>query len=264
MEKKLFPTPHADINTVLHEFEVDIQSILRDQFVGLYLCGSLALGDFDPHTSDIDFIVLTQKEISDHQFKALRELHARFNQNNSTWGKKIEAVYIPLDALHPHPSTSSLYPQIEKGTALARIPLEIGWAFQRYTLREYGIAVVGPSPHSLVDPVDQLELRQAAATIIRMWQEQAQHDPSWLKWARIISSQAFIVLTLCRIRYSLHTGSVTSKPAAVRWAQAVYGPRWNPLINRALAGIHNDQESSDNDLSEMMAFLNDSALLVNV
>ena len=263
MEDILFPTPNADINNVLQGFVVDIQSILRDQFVGLYLYGSLALGDFDPLTSDIDFIVLTQKEITDHQFTALCELHAHFDQNNSTWGKKIEAAYIPLDAFHHHPTASSLYPQIEKGTVLTRTPLEIGWAFQRYILREYGITVVGPSPHSLIDPVDPLEMRQTAANIIRMWQEQSRYDPSWLEWARIISSQAFIVLTLCRIRYSLQTGSVTSKLAAARWAQAVYGPRWNLLIDRALAGQHNEQESSDDDLSEMLAFLNDSALLCN-
>ena len=30
--------------------------------------------------------------------------------------------------------------------------------------------------------------------------------------------RAYAVLTMCRIRYTLHTGTVTSKPQAARWA----------------------------------------------
>jgi Aminoglycoside adenylyltransferase, C-terminal domain/Nucleotidyltransferase domain len=256
------PTAYAEINAVLQEFVNAIRAILRDQLVGLYLYGSLALGSFDPLTSDIDFIVLTQGEIPDDRFSALREMHARFDQNASTWSKKIEAAYVPLAALNSCPSTAAVYPQIEKGTALVRMPLEAGWAFQRTILREHGIAVAGPAPTSLVDPVEPVEMRQAAAAIIRAWQDQAEHDPSWIEWARITSSQAFLVLTLCRIRFSLETGAVTSKAAAARWVQKAHGRRWGRLIERALAGVQDENAGSDNDLDETLTFLNDSARLL--
>ena len=41
------PTPHADLNGVLHEFVTRNQAALGDNFIGAYLQGSLAVGDFD-------------------------------------------------------------------------------------------------------------------------------------------------------------------------------------------------------------------------
>jgi hypothetical protein len=263
MEKLLFPTRFTDVNSVLQEFIVHIRSILGDKFVGLYLYGSLALGDFDPHTSDIDFIVLTREEISDELFSNLQEMHSRFDQGNSSWAGKIEAAYIPLDALNHPGSFSALYPQIEKGTKLVHAALEAGWAFQRQTLYERGVIVAGPPPLSLIDPVTMVEMEQAAAVLLGDWLEQSQKDPSWIAWARQRVNQAFIVLTLCRIRYSLASGSVASKPESARWAQASLGSRWSFLIRHSLASPANDEEVTDTELVETLAFLQDTVLLVS-
>jgi predicted nucleotidyltransferase len=55
MEKS--PTPYPELNRVLKALVEGIQSILKDNFVGAYLQGSFAVGDFDIH-SDVDFIAL--------------------------------------------------------------------------------------------------------------------------------------------------------------------------------------------------------------
>ena len=59
MLEPLHPTPYAGVNAVLHHFLASIQAIVGSHFRGMYLSGSLALGDFDPRSSDIDFIVVT-------------------------------------------------------------------------------------------------------------------------------------------------------------------------------------------------------------
>ena len=41
-----FPTPYPEVNTVLLDLLSQLQAILGDRFVGLYLYGSLASGDF--------------------------------------------------------------------------------------------------------------------------------------------------------------------------------------------------------------------------
>lgn len=262
MKNSPSPTAYADVNFVLQEFVESIQSILGEQFVGLYLYGSLAIGDFDPETSDIDFLVLTRDEIPDDEFDALREMHTLFNKSGSTWSDRIEAAYIPLLALKEPTSPSALYPQIERGTDLIRSPLEIGWAFQRHTLWEHGVTVSGPAIHDLIDPVDSEEIRRSAAAIIGGWQEQSRDDPSWIAWAHQRGSQVFLVLTLCRIRYSLEMGHVASKPAAARWVEAAFGPRWSPLIERALTSPHDEQEMPEADYQEMLAFLEETALVL--
>jgi hypothetical protein len=61
----------------------------------------------------------------------------------------------------------------------------------------------GPDPRQLLDAVNSDEMRRAAAAIARSWLEQAHQDPAWLVWLRPRKHQAFVVLTLCRLLYTL-------------------------------------------------------------
>ena len=45
-------TPYEDVNLILNLLLANVQEVLTNQFIGLYLYGSLATGDFDPKTSD--------------------------------------------------------------------------------------------------------------------------------------------------------------------------------------------------------------------
>ncbi|MCU0488821.1 MAG: DUF4111 domain-containing protein [Anaerolineales bacterium] len=75
---------------------------------------------------------------------------------------------------------------------------------------------MGPQPRAWIDRIESGEMRQAAATISSGWMEQSTQDPDWIAWARQQNSLSFIVLTLCRLLYSLGTSQVASKPAAAR------------------------------------------------
>lgn len=241
-------TLYPDVNAVLREFQMRTQTILGRQFKGMYLYGSLALGDFDPQGSDLDLIVVTDGDVDEAQFAALREMHAQFAESGSLWAKRIEAAYIPVSALNHAAPTDGRYPQIEKGGTLVNEPLEIGWAFQRETLREYGVVLMGPEPRTLIDPVDPKNLRRAMMAIAGGWLDQARHDPDWLVWVRQRDAQAFVVLTLCRFLYWLDSGRLASKPAAGRWAQTVLEAGWTEWIERSLAGQHDDTGTPDSDV----------------
>jgi hypothetical protein len=43
------PTPYPDVNAILNVLLAAVRAILGNQFVGFYLYGSLASGDFDSH-----------------------------------------------------------------------------------------------------------------------------------------------------------------------------------------------------------------------
>ena len=53
--KTISPTSHADVNEILNLLFANVKEILQDHFIGMYLFGSLANGDFDQH-SDIDVL----------------------------------------------------------------------------------------------------------------------------------------------------------------------------------------------------------------
>ena len=59
------PARCPDVDTVVEGFSACVQTILKDHFVGMYLYGSLALGDFDSQGSDIDYIVVTDTTLSE-------------------------------------------------------------------------------------------------------------------------------------------------------------------------------------------------------
>jgi predicted nucleotidyltransferase len=55
------PTPYPDLNQVLQELLKRVGAPRSDKFVGLYLQGSFAVGEFDEH-SDVDFIVVITRD----------------------------------------------------------------------------------------------------------------------------------------------------------------------------------------------------------
>jgi hypothetical protein len=252
------PTAYPDVNEALREFLASVRAILERRLLGMYLVGSLAVGDFDPAMSDLDIIVVTAGALSDDRIAALREWHTRFGASSSPWAERLEVVYIPLDDLR-HPASSAVsYPQVERDRPFFVEPLEPGWSVQRYTLREHGVVIAGPYPHDQLDAVDPDEMRRDGAIIVHTWLDQAERDPTWLDWARPRPYFAFVVATLCRLLYTLETGGVASKPAATHWAQETLESQWGDFIARSWEARHENGETPQNDLETLVAFVRDT------
>src|SRR3712207_5798119 len=93
------PTGYGDVNAVLRKVLSSARATLGQHFVGMYLYGSLAGGDFDPQTSDIDFVVVTADELPAEMASVLEAMHARIAAGGSKWAPKLEGAYIPRRAL---------------------------------------------------------------------------------------------------------------------------------------------------------------------
>jgi len=242
------PTPYPDVNAVLHVLLSGVQTILGNHFIGMYLSGSLASGDFAPQRSDIDFIVVTADELPDEMLPALEAMHARITASGLKWATKLEGSYIPQHALRRYDPTDAQHPCINEGNfCVARHGSD--WVIQRHIIREQGVVVAGPAPHTLIDPVLPNELRRAALATLREWWSPMLHDPARLHSRRY---QAFAILTMCRALYTLEYGIVVSKSVAARWAQETLGERWAALIERALAWPCDPQPD---EMGETLAFV---------
>ena len=249
------PTPYPDVNAVVRELLTSLQAILGAKLRGMYLLGSLALGDFHPQASDLDLIIVTVGALSDETVASLRELHRRFDHSASAWATRLDAIYIPQEVVQEAFPTAARYPILEWPGLLALEPLEDGWSIQRYTLREYGIVVSGPDPRSLLDPVNPDDLRQASAAVVERWRDQAHRDRKWIAWLRAPANLTFVVLTLSRLLYTLETGSVTSKPAAARWAERTLPSRWSGLLGHATTGQHAADDEPEDEVTNTLALL---------
>jgi nucleotidyltransferase-like protein len=157
-----YPTPYPDVNAIVDILQSNVQSIIGDHFIGMYLDGSLTSGDFD-QDSDIDFVVVTDDEISSDIFLALQALHEHIAEMDSPWAIQLEGSYISLRTLRRYDPAHTMYPNIERGSGerLKMVQHDEAWAVHRYILRERGIVLAGPDPQTLIDPVSPDDLRQA-------------------------------------------------------------------------------------------------------
>ena len=234
---------------MLHALLSGVQTVLGDRFVGLYLYGSLASGDFDHQRSDIDFLVVTADVLPDEMLPALEEMHARLTASGSKWAAKLEGSYIPQHALRRYNPNAAPCPCINEGKFyLARHGSD--WIIQRHILREHGVAAMGPALQTMIDPVQPDDLRRAVLGILREWWAPMLDQPDH----RLHGSeyQAYAAFTMCRALYTLQHGAVVSKPVAARWAQAALGERWAALIERAVAWPRDPQPDR---LAETLDFI---------
>jgi hypothetical protein len=243
------PTPYPDVNVVLHVLLSSMQTVLGNHFIGLYVHGSLASGDFDPQRSDIDFVVVTADELPDEMLPALEAMHARIAASGLKRATKLEGSYIPQHALRRHDPARAQHPALRVDGSFGVDQHGSDWVIQCHTIREQGIVMAGPAPQTLIDPLHPNDLQQAALATLRGWWSQQLHNPVRLHSREY---QAYAVLTMCRTLYTLQYGTVVSKPVAARWAQEALGERWTAVIERALAWRHDAQPD---DMKETLALI---------
>jgi predicted nucleotidyltransferase/DNA-binding transcriptional MerR regulator len=239
-------TPHAEVNEVLQELMEGLSAILGSQLAGVYLYGSLTSAEFD-RQSDIDVLVATRDEMSDEVFATLAAMHDKIAAGDSWCATQLEVAYVPVQTLRRYDAKNSVYPHMDRGNG-ERLQRKEHWSdcvVQRHVLRERGITLVGPDP-ALIDPVSEDDLRQAMRDLLSRWGESLLSDPSQLERR---GSQSYVVLSICRMLYTLETGAVASKRQAADWATTILDDKWVSLVDRAWAGRQNpDSEATLEDV----------------
>jgi hypothetical protein len=251
------PTLYADVNALLQTLLERVQVILGDHFIGMYLDGSLTNDAFD-QASDIDFIVVTDDQVAGDLFLALQAMHEQIATMNARWGIQLEGSYISQPALRRYDPTQALHPNIERGTGerLKMVHHDAAWVIHRSIVRERGITLAGPAPHTLIDPISPADVQQAMRSMLPGWAASLLQNPAQLAYR---GYQSYVVLTLCRVRHTLHAGTIVSKQVAARWAQEALDARWQALIERALAGRHApDSEASAADINGTLELIRDT------
>jgi predicted nucleotidyltransferase len=245
------PTPYPDVNAVLRALESELRTILGPRFLGMYLSGSLAMGDFD-ESSDIDVLVVTTDVLPEEVVCALVKMHERFSVTYPRWGVELGVSYIPQQAVRRYDPADDLHPYIGRGESLRLEEHGREWDIQRHVIRERGIVLAGPHPRTLIDPLGPDDIRRAVLETL------------WESWPQRFSEpnklhprgyRSYIVLTGCRMLYTLEYGSVASKPVAAWWAQEALGARWAVLIAWAVEARRDPHSGELDNLREVQEFI---------
>ncbi|GHO70071.1 streptomycin 3''-adenylyltransferase [Ktedonobacter sp. SOSP1-52] len=232
------PTIPTTIPTLLDALLLGVQQMLGQNLVGLYLRGSLAMGDFDPLASDVDFFAVTEHLLTEAEFTDLTTMHDTLAKLPNPYAKHLEGAYIPRVSVRRFTLGERL-PTLFRQEQLKWYEHDYNWVLERWVVREHGLTLCGPAPTTLVDPISATDLREAVR--LRM--------PEWLRWANQpddpdwqlhLGQKAYVIQTMCRALCTLATGTLPSKPQAVAWALATLPEPWHSTVEHSQAW-HNKQ-----------------------
>jgi len=259
-------TDYHELDKVFYELAEAYKKALGDNFVGLYIQGSLAVGDFDM-TSDVDFEVIINRELTSEELDKIQKVHTIFRNRDSRWVQHLEYSFFPLPKFIQH---SSRYENgkindseerklwyFDNGARIMEKSDHDNTLVVRWEVREKGITVLGPDPKTLIRPITPNDLRREIKEFHVGWIPGfiANPDP----WKNRFY-QVFFVLHFSRALQDLEEGRITSKKEGIEWAKKNLDPTWHDLIDyswneRKDENISIDQSANPQRWEETLEFV---------
>ena len=215
---------------------------------GLYVTGSVALGDFRPRTSDIDFVAVTvNPPDATGAIAALRRAHRRLR---TRWPRPyFDGRYVTWDDLAHDPAAIGRRAYSYEGRFHARSsgPADpVTW----HTIAQHGVACRGPAPADLAIRVDAEKLAQwTLHNLESYWRPLLDRSSRFLNRQSAIALTSYgavwIVLGVSRLHYTLATGEICSKEAAGRYALQTFPEQWHAVLNESLRIRRADRARAD-------------------
>jgi len=233
-DTKIPDHPYPELRKVLRLFVDELAAELRENLVGIYLVGSIASGDFDAD-SDIDFLVVTNTELTEAEMQPLQEIQRKVYEINCYPAQHLEGSYISLSDLNNWNivGEKNLFYFDNGSTTYEQSTHDNQWHV-RWILRECGITLLGEKPENIMQPIptDGLakEMKMAMHQEMQGFEKELHSSRNF--WNSRFG-QSFFVLTYCRMLQTLHTGTVQSKKAAAEWAKQFVDQKWVTLIDQA-------------------------------
>ena len=243
------PEPIPDLARSVVDRYLDLADHhLPERLVGLYLVGSIALGDFAPGRSDVDFVAVLDDPASDATIDALETVHAAVDAFGDL--PKLDGFYVSHSAFAGEPESANPVAFhvdnrfVGSGECFELNP--VTWA----TLSRHGVAVRGAPATSLGISVTHERLaRWCAANLRSYWTGYAARtrdliaavEPGSDIPAELIGDLlAWAVTGPPRLHHTIVTGEIASKSGATRWALDVYADGWHDLLEAALRVTRHD------------------------
>lgn len=225
-----YPAVSAVVNA-LHD---QLVGILGDGLTGLYVSGSLAVGDFDERISDIDAIAVVTSPLDHSHLTRIDQAHHAVVDRFPDWDDRLEVLYVDREELAQRGAAAYPVAVISPGEPFHRLappmsPSDDEWLLDWRALRESAIAVRGPAPGQLLNRISEEQTRERIRKDLQQWPERI--DRSTVRHA---GWQAYAILTVCRGACALATGQTVSKLTAATWAKTAW-PDHAELIERAIA-----------------------------
>lgn len=216
---------------IIDKFVVTTKEIIGTELTGIYLHGSFTMGCFNPNKSDIDLIVIIEKNISNIQKMELMKQIILLNQQAPAKGLEISLVkkeycnpftYPTPFELHFSPMHLQWFHDNPQDYVEKMKGEDIDLAAHFTIIHKYGIALCGEKIEDVFADVPQQNYIHSICCDIK----NAQDD--------ILKQPIYITLNLCRVLAFLIDGLYLSKKDGGKWAMEHLLPEYHSLISNAM------------------------------
>jgi predicted nucleotidyltransferase len=215
---------------------------LPGQVVGIYLVGSVALGDYRPGRSDIDTVTVLRRELNQADDESLVHVHDAVSEGARENAPAYDTTYVPLSWLTKAPDPDAVTPfsldgRLRLGEAAPQL-VPVTWLELTRSVR-----VLGPDPRTLAVFLDDAALRTWTLGNLQGYWARTAADARAAVQSRPVDAPArgdgvtWLVLGAPRLHATLATGEVISKSTAGEYA-AQQWPHFAELARRCVDWRH--------------------------
>jgi Nucleotidyltransferase domain len=203
---------------------------------GLYLGGSVALGDYRPGWSDVDFVAVVSRPLQPEDVRFLNGVHAELD---ARFAPHYDGVYVERSALADPPVSEEEAPHALGGAFRESQACPALNPVTWIELRDHGVAIRGPAPAELVPPLDpgfvrawlleNLQTYWLGIAVLREAAVAGSDDREPFETGPMLWG----TLGPPRLHHTLASGSIVSKTEAGRYVGAAF-PAWADLGERCV------------------------------
>jgi predicted nucleotidyltransferase len=236
-----------DTKLFLDRLTILFQDELRDNLIGIYLHGSLAMGCYNPHKSDIDFLVVVNEKLTPVNNSRIAKLALSLHDEMSnergieftiileTYLKKF--VYPTPFEFHYSEYHREKYRTNENylcgGFEDEDLASQIVVAYER------GLTLYGKPLSALYEPIDS---KYYIASILHDVEGAAEeiisNPPEYL-------TPMYLTLNLCRVLYYIKEGIISSKREGGEWGLKNLPHKYQLLIEQCLNEYNGETGNSE-------------------
>lgn len=222
------------IKDILDSIVTSYHDILKDNLIGIYVHGSLAMNCFNAQTSDIDFLVVVKENIDFNIKRKLIDVLLNLSEVGPQKGFEM-SVLLEKDLKHftfPTPFVlhfSDAYKEKYKQdySYMCDNGKDPDLAAHITVTVSRGICIFGKPINAVFEPVQRKFYIESIIYDI----ENAKED--------ILKSPMYVVLNLCRVLYYLKESVICSKKEGGEWACSNVNAPYDVVIKAALLAYKN-------------------------
>ena len=220
-----------EIDNLINSYVERSKEILKENLVGIYLHGSLAMGCFNPLKSDVDLIIVVKEPLTESIKRKYMEMVVELNACGPTKGiemsivlKRVCKPFIYPTPFELHFSSGHLdwYKKSPEEYIREMNGTDKDLAAHFTIINKRGKCLYGPSIKEVFDEVPSDDYMDS------IW-----YDVEHAK-KEIIYFPMYLTLNLARVLAYKEEGLVLSKKEGAEWAITKLPLEYHPLINDAL------------------------------